>query len=312
MAYYEGLSCPVCQKAFLPNEDIVVCPQCGLPHHRACWKSIGECYATAKHGTEEQWSRDTAPQQSASTNTQTNNICPKCQKNNAEYAEFCSRCGTPLATGDWYSAPTQTPPPAWNYYAPQYTYGNTYSNESIDGIEAEDLAAIVGNNQQYYMPRFRRMADGKSDGWNWAAFLFPQYWLFYRKQYLLGSIYLFVALLFSVVYSIIAAPLQAAETNAAMMTAMQDMQNHVLFYPWMALSLINLTLSVLLGIKGNQFYYNHCRNRIHTIREKTPDLSAAELRTYGGTSVGAVIIGYVIAQFFTMLISFFLFSSNLI
>ena len=312
MAYYEGLSCPVCQNTFTPNEDIVVCPQCGLPHHRACWKSIGECYATAKHGTAQQWSRDAAEQQSTSASTQPGNVCPKCQMSNAEYAEFCSRCGTPLATGDWNSAPSQTPPPVWNY-APYHTvYGNAYTNESIDGVEAEDLAAIVGSNQQYYIPRFRRMANGEKGGWNWAAFIFPQYWLFYRKQYFLGAIYFFVFLLFSIVYSIIAAPLQEAETNSAMMSAMQEIQNHILFYPWMALSLINLALSVLLGIKGNQLYYNHCRNKIQTIREKTPDLSSTELRTYGGASIGAVIISYVCAQFLMMLLTFVLASFNLI
>ena len=48
VSYYEGLSCPVCAKAFTADEDIVVCPQCGLPHHRACWKSVGQCYAHDK------------------------------------------------------------------------------------------------------------------------------------------------------------------------------------------------------------------------------------------------------------------------
>ena len=58
VSYFEGLSCPVCNNPFVSDDDIVVCPQCGLPHHRECWKSIGQCFEHAKHGTSQQWSRD--------------------------------------------------------------------------------------------------------------------------------------------------------------------------------------------------------------------------------------------------------------
>ena len=312
VSYYEGLSCPVCHKPFVQDEDIVVCPQCGLPHHRACWKSIGRCFEESKHGTEQQWSRYTAQDASASSSA-TTNVCPNCQENNSQYAEFCSRCGAPLSFDDWHSAPAQPPSPEREYAPYRATNVNHHysSSDRIGDVSAEELAAVVGNNAEYYITRFRRMERGGSGGWNWAAFLLSPYWLFYRKHYLLGGIYFFVFILTNIVYTIISVPLQLAETDAAMMAAMQDMQQSYLFYPWIALSAINFVLAIVLGIKGNQFYYTHCRAKIQTNKKKIPDLSINELSTYGGVSVGSAILFYAIAQMIVMLVTTILSSTSI-
>ena len=34
---YTGETCPVCNKVFQEDDDIVVCPDCGTPHHRKCY-----------------------------------------------------------------------------------------------------------------------------------------------------------------------------------------------------------------------------------------------------------------------------------
>lgn len=30
--------CPVCDKQFKKGDDVVVCPECGAPHHRECYE----------------------------------------------------------------------------------------------------------------------------------------------------------------------------------------------------------------------------------------------------------------------------------
>ena len=52
---YENLCCPVCYAKFFEEDDIVVCPVCGAPHHRDCYKHEGHCHYQADHGTENQW-----------------------------------------------------------------------------------------------------------------------------------------------------------------------------------------------------------------------------------------------------------------
>ena len=34
-------TCPVCQKRFVLGDDVVVCPECGAPHHRECFEQNG-------------------------------------------------------------------------------------------------------------------------------------------------------------------------------------------------------------------------------------------------------------------------------
>lgn len=52
---YSGLCCPVCKVKFKDDDDIVVCPVCGAPHHRSCYNQTGRCAYEQFHGTESQW-----------------------------------------------------------------------------------------------------------------------------------------------------------------------------------------------------------------------------------------------------------------
>ena len=38
-----GIPCPVGGKPFTKDDDIVVCPVCGAPYHRACYQEAGHC-----------------------------------------------------------------------------------------------------------------------------------------------------------------------------------------------------------------------------------------------------------------------------
>ena len=44
--------CPVCDKQFKKGDDIVVCPECGTPHHRECYEKEGHCHFADKHGAD--------------------------------------------------------------------------------------------------------------------------------------------------------------------------------------------------------------------------------------------------------------------
>lgn len=296
--YYEGLSCPVCSKVFTENDDVVVCPQCGLPHHRDCWKSIGRCYEEDKHGTEQQWSRarvhsaPTPPATESATRT-----CPHCNTKNAEYAEFCNRCGCPLETEDWHSSATQQYRPYVGEYTPYGQPQESYSSaERIGESNAADLAAVVGTNTQYYMERFRRIEHGGSGGWNWAAFLLGPMWLFYRKQYGLGTVFLLLQLMSNVVSSVIYAPVQLAETQAAAEAALMDLAGTPMFWLAAVLSAIFFALAILLGLRANYFYLHHCERKIAKARANVADLSIAELTAVGGVSFLIALLVNVFAS----------------
>lgn len=303
MFYYEDLSCPVCNQPFVAEDDIVVCPKCGLPHHRACWKHIGKCYEENNHDTPNQWSRerDTTPSRDKESDNTTNRNkpCGHCGAMNIEYAEFCDSCGHPLGDTDWQSGPASQDQPPVREYSPFHWQGNSSSPspERIQGIATNELAAVVGNNSQYYIPRFAQMERGAFGGWNWAAFFLGPFWLFYRKQFGLGWLYFAVMMLSNISFAALYAPVQFAETEAAAEAAMTAMMESALFTPVMLLSLVFLVLKIILGIKANEFYFNFCAKKIMNAKEKTPDLSAAEMTSLGGVSVGLAVLVYLLSSF---------------
>lgn len=294
MSYYEGLSCPVCLKVFTSHDDIVVCPQCGLPHHRACWKSVGHCYEQDRHGTEQQWSRQRAQAQPTASSVN-KNVCNKCQFENAQYAEFCSRCGTQLVMDDWHSHSDE--------HSSEYTYApnsggfSPFSSETIENVNVAELDAIVGTNSAYYLDRFRRIERKQGGGWNWAAFLLSPFWLFYRKQYLLGTCYLLVYLITNITYSLVSFSLQGLEVETITTDIMiATMQKHILFYPCMVLLGIWLTMKIVIALKGNAYYFSHCKKKIKSAKSETSDLSLTELSTYGGVSTGMAVLFFAISE----------------
>ena len=146
MLYYEGLTCPVCNKHFEEGEDIVTCPHCGLPHHRSCWLQENRCHDAENHGTENQWSRKKAEQDEqkkySTPEGQPSNpqICPHCYTKNFEYAEFCAHCGRALHTTEWQSSASRE-----HVYIP-FPFDSTAPMSD----EEKELSAIVGTNAQYY------------------------------------------------------------------------------------------------------------------------------------------------------------------
>ena len=61
MIDYTGMPCPVCGKRFVKGDDIVVCPRCGAPYHRACFEEKGDCIFQDLHSAGETWQRPAAP-----------------------------------------------------------------------------------------------------------------------------------------------------------------------------------------------------------------------------------------------------------
>ncbi len=51
MSKFVGRLCPVCRERFCDNDETVVCPVCGTPHHRACYLARNKCALEDLHGS---------------------------------------------------------------------------------------------------------------------------------------------------------------------------------------------------------------------------------------------------------------------
>ncbi len=330
MFFYEGYSCPVCGQAFHEQDDIVVCPDCGAPHHRDCWKQEGRCHFKERHGTDEQWSREKQATEPAktqvppSTDRSSSQICPKCGQENPEFAEFCCRCGHDLDVRDWTSgenppppAPEQIPQPPFSggyreyrpFQAPPVPQNPVSDDTDLDGIPAGQFSEFVGQNAHYYLPRFLKIAKNDSNtGWNWPAFLLTPYWLWYRKQYLAGALVAFFELLSTAITALFVygyVGLSAGSTYETITEALIPLMNNPATGRWMTvlylLMFLELLIRVLFGLFGNYFYYHLARRRIENWKEKA---SLSPLSSLGGGSLMIGAASYIVCYFLSTVINF--------
>ena len=211
---YKGIKCPVCEKPFAENDDIVVCPVCGAPYHRDCYNEKGECIFTELHESGEAWAPQAPPQAPNVTSEIKDRECPNCGVLNAHSAMFCNICGTSL-TGEpqqhrnaGYTAQHQSHQPQDNDFTggfPYQTHGTfrgfgtmPFVVDPMGGVNpmeplAENVtygeaSKIVQQNTGYFMSAFRTINTYKRFKFNFTAFLFSGGWLLYRKQYRSGII----------------------------------------------------------------------------------------------------------------------------
>ena len=124
MSNYIGCKCPVCQQLFTETDDIVVCPECGAPYHRACYQKQGGCVYASKHGTGFEWKPDPAANQAAEAGradsarySDPQVACPVCGAPNPTTGLFCENCGAPLrGMQDGHGPATGQMPPAYGDY----------------------------------------------------------------------------------------------------------------------------------------------------------------------------------------------------
>lgn len=85
-------------------------------------------------------------------------------------------------------------------YSQTGDYGDENSEETVNGIPVTDYILFIENNNDRYLEVFKNNENKK---WflhmNWAAFFFTVYWMFYRKMFLEGLIFLLLNFVFSAI-----------------------------------------------------------------------------------------------------------------
>ncbi len=172
-------------------------------------------------------------------------ICAKCGSSNREGSLFCSSCGRKLIKEQVVNkVPVREA---------AYTK-NTYT----DYTDSE-LSLFLEKNQPYYIEKFKVMektADKKS--WNWCAFLFTSYWMFYRKMYV-------EAIIYNVGISILAC------------------------IPFVGLVLVSAG-PVCAGLFGNYFYYEHTKKKFVEISCSDNSMREMLIQKKGGTNIVILIL----------------------
>ncbi len=259
-------TCPICGKTFAVGDDVVVCPHCGAPHHRECWKKNGRCAYASSHGTAEQWR---PPLDREDDDVW---VCGNCGTVNPTESETCRKCGRAYDEPPLPQPEDQTPPVDPAVFSPPYTpYGEVPSDGVVGGETAMDLATFLGPNAGYYLPRFQYIEQSRNPvSWNWAAALFPVEWLLYRKMekafFLAFAVFAVLAIPYVAVFvlgwramaadpSALQAFLSGGEIPEGSTPAWLFLLTHIA-------SLLSLALRGALGMRANDLYWRHTKHRM--------------------------------------------------
>ncbi len=311
----EGQQCPICHAYFIEGDDVVFCPECGAPHHRDCYHSVGECAFKEKHNTPEQYTRpkptsNMQPHQSEpKEDVETEKTCPHCGQHFVAKGNVCPFCGKPLSMGQ---TPFGTPIVFFD------AMGGVGKDETIEGIPATEVRDYVVVNTPRYLPRFKQLHHRRKCSWNWAAFFVPNAWYFYRKMYFPGILFFLFSVVANVMISALSLALvnvpEEALVNTAAMAKYLAEHLHTIPPVFIGISIagigFGLILRVVSALFGDWIYRTNALSRIHTLHEKSEENSntpfAAKLRRAGGVNPTLGLLGLFGLQWVVQILFLFI------
>ena len=130
MSDYSGKICPYCKTGFTPEDEVVVCSQCEMPHHKECWIENQGCTTFGCMGTIKAADGSTTSVTATQMNYEDTGyvFCTQCGTRNPSSSAFCTQCGnrlTAVPAAPAYQAPAQAVPAQ---AVPAYTTPTTNPN----------------------------------------------------------------------------------------------------------------------------------------------------------------------------------------
>lgn len=277
--------CQICSGELSEQDDVVVCPTCGAPHHRECYFSLGQCGREQDHGTDKQYDLE---QKAKAQETEEKIKKVRCGNCGTEITEenpkICPHCGkhfSRIIRLD--SFPTEEGEQSEDFA--NKVLGNIFVDAlggvnpktMIEDVSAKEVASFVAVSTNRYLPKFCKLSKDKKTSWNWAAFLFPTAWCFFRKMYKDGFIYLLVHLIgclmllpmMSFVYSCMGGLDTAAMNYTQMLeTVMANMDsfNSITAIIYMLGVGVFATKHIYAGVMSDWNYRKHCILTINSIK----------------------------------------------
>lgn len=316
MADYTGCKCPVCQQPFSDGDDVVVCPECGAPYHRACYQKNAGCLFADRHAPGFEWkpAPGEMPNRETASASQDEIACPACGAMNPAGGLFCESCGAPLRAGGPRYAPGSGPaasgpasygpaagPQGYSYTdAQQAAPGMLHPDEDLGGVKARDWAAFLGPNAGYYLMNFKRMAvTGQKLAISFSAFFFGPFYFFYRKMWLPAAIFLTLDV-FGVYIPQLLQFLVLADS-----TLVAGLDLNVFSVVLNVLRVVNLAVQFAAGLFAVYWYRHIGEKRIaRTLQSCSPAEAPAVLAKAGGVSVIALVVSLSVVFGIYLLLSF--------
>ena len=292
---FKDLKCPICDIQFKDGDDIVVCPECGTPHHRECYETQNRCANADKHSEGFNFndsyntSKDMQNQQNTGNfnNTQNNGM------------------------------------PFNNIFDPMA--GVNPEEDMGENVTAGEISKFVQNNTPYFIRVFTNIKNFSKGRFNFCAFLFSGGYLLYRKMYKIGAIITAVMLLLwtSELYIHYCTPAgqkmiefmnsyySSASTSQNALNELYNgvfslnLTNQILLAFMYLSSIIQLALRIIIGIQANRWYFKHCKKQISKIKTESEN-PENEIQSRGGVNTAiavSLLAVYFIIEFIPFIVA---------
>lgn len=269
MSRFDNKLCPVCRRPLTDKSDIVVCPECGTPHHRACYLSLGHCGVQEYHASGFEWKgflpgeEPQEPQQEVSPENDEQTIGePESEFSRDHRAEYPG--GTDYGSGtrdgsqDGFGQPMDI-----EEYLRNLQRQTMDDTRGADGVSSRELSTFVGRSVMHYSQAFASFRAPVLPGQkrrkafiNLCAGFFAPIHQFYRRMDLLGAIMVLVEFLFYIPPLLLNAGIGTADVLANLQLVARG---------------ISFVAVILLCVFGDYLYYRYAVKRIRKIREKYDD-----------------------------------------
>lgn len=283
---YIGEKCVACGETFNDGDDIVVCPECGSPHHRACYKAENKCANSALHGTDESWHSSAEEKQETEAEEKKFVICSACHFPNSLEAETCIRCGADLTSDDTDGEESD----GLSFGVPR-PYLGFNPDEDMGGSPLRDVADFVRTNTIYYIPIFKRMKDtGRSISFNLISFIFPPVYFANRRMWFWAMLSLIATVLLSMplaVSYLIADGLESSYTifPAELIQKLYD-NRHILAALVDVCNVADMLIRITFCLFSNKLYYRFVLKSLKKLKAHTEgELTREEILAAGGVKI---------------------------
>lgn len=292
----EGRKCVVCSAYLFEDDDVVICPECGAPHHRDCWNSVGECKLGELHGTENEYKYEPEEEKTETPENKGASICRGCGAELEPDTNFCPYC----------NMPTRADAPNIQFSAP-ISYRFDPNEELEEGVTVGEAAKVIAVNGFRYIPKFKEFKKGKKASWNWSAFLWPHGWYAFRKMYLpaaLLGVLMVASSLFTLPLDKVLATYPEASNYYELMSVMKDILTTSGPIPLIFSAIggaINVAVRVLAAVFADYSYKNRVIASCKELREASDKETA--LRKKSGISFLAFGIALVAATVLEVIVA---------
>lgn len=304
--------CAVCGKAFSADDDVVVCPRCGTPHHRSCYTENGGCANEALHESGFEWhDKNQNINQSSEDVPKADDalICPKCGCKNEHGAPFCQSCGmrftlfgVNLAEKNQQLEKEEEEKkrlengtdPSNSHFGLQKIVNERVSalapgiteeqkQEELCGHKLSDVISFVFYSAKTYVKKFRSIRDGKKLSFNWAAFFFCPYWFYYRRMYKQGIIFHTLSIILSMLASVPATKLMdimggytPAQLEALSPQAIEQIAASAAgpLGMYALIGFAALIVSAAAGLCADKMYYKYVKGSLDEIKAEQNENAA--------------------------------------